>query len=164
MKPHNDWFQRFVAGSAGGLAGTLAMQPLMAATAHWLPEGTPPLRQDPGEFMVQRAEDKLSRNVRRQIPTAAETATARALAIGYGVTFGALYSAVRPKGGSPLWDGFVLGLACWAAGYLGWLPAMGLMRPVWRQTVPRALTPAAEHVVFGIATVAVYDWLRNRMS
>jgi hypothetical protein len=44
----------------------------------------------------------------------------------------------RPRGGSALLDGALLDIASWAAGYLGWLPALGLMPPVWRQDPPAA--------------------------
>ncbi|HEX5443941.1 MAG TPA: hypothetical protein VFW87_08945 [Pirellulales bacterium] len=54
-------------------------------------------------------------------------------------------------------DGLVLGMAAWTAGYLGWLPALGLMRPVWKQNLPQALAPVAEHAVYGVVTDAVYD-------
>jgi hypothetical protein len=48
-----------------------------------------------------------------------ETTAARMLAVGYGLTFGSLYALLRPKGGSPLVHGVILGIANWAAGYLG---------------------------------------------
>jgi hypothetical protein len=62
-----------------------------------------------------------------------------------------------------LLDGLILGASAWAAGYLGWLPAMGLMRPVWRQNAPQAFAPAAEHAVYGMVTVAAYDWLQENL-
>ena len=42
-------------------------------------------------------------------------------------------------------------------------PALGLMPPVWRQQAPQAIAPAAEHIVYGMATVGAYDWLRERV-
>ncbi len=112
--------------------------------------------------MVEKAEDVLPDAVRRRMPGTVETGAAQTLAVGYGLTFGALYGAVRPNGGKPLLDGAALGLACWAAGYLGWLPALGLIPPVRRQTTAQVAAPAAEHVVYGVVTVAVYDWLAGR--
>jgi len=49
-----DWRQRIILGAAGGLIGTLAIQALLTASQKWLPNTVPPLRQDPGEFMVKR--------------------------------------------------------------------------------------------------------------
>jgi hypothetical protein len=59
--------------------------------------------------------------------------------------------------------GIILGRANWATGYLGWLPASGLMRPIWKQKAPQAIAPIAEHTLYGMVTVAVYDWLRERV-
>src|ERR1043165_4206979 len=114
-------------GAAAGLAGTMVINALNAAGHKWLPQAEPPMREDPGDFMVRRAERLLPEQAKQRIPRTAEKVASNSLAMGYGMTFGALYSTLRPKGGSVLIDGAALGLACWAAGYLGWLPATGLM-------------------------------------
>jgi hypothetical protein len=163
MSIHDDWLKRIVLGAAGGIAGTLAIQALLTANQKWLPSTVPPIRQDPGEFMVEKGKDVLPEPVRQRIPQAVETGAARLLAAGYGLTFGALYALLRPQGGSPFVDGILLGLANWATGYLGWLPAAGLMPPIWRQKAPQAIVPVAEHVLYGMATVATYNWLRRRL-
>jgi hypothetical protein len=116
MRDNRDLLEQIALGAAGGFAGTLALQALLGASQKWLPVATPPLRQHPGEFMVERAEQAL------------------------------------------------LGAIAWAAGYLGRLPALGLMRPVWEQDAPEALAPAAEHVVYGVVTVAAYNRLRESVS
>lgn len=162
MRTTTDGLTRLALGAAGGFAGTLAIQAAMAATRKWLPAASPPLRRDPGDFMVEKAEGALPDAVRRRIPDAAEAGAKSALALGYGLAFGALYAAVRPRGGNPLLDGVALGLVTWAAGYLGWLPAAGLTPPPWRQTPAQAAGPAAQHVVYGVAAVAAYDWLAGR--
>lgn len=163
MHDRPDLLKRIALGAAGGFAGTLAIQALLTASRKWLPSTLPPLRQDPGEFMVEKAETLLPESVRERIPDALETAASQALAAGYGVTFGALYAALRPQSESLLLDGLVLGMAAWAAGYLGWLPALGLMPPVWQQQAPQALAPAAEHLAYGVTAVAAYDWLREHV-
>jgi hypothetical protein len=61
-------------------------------------------------------------------------------------------------------DRFLTRAALGAAGYLGWLPALGLMPPVWEQEAPQAVVPAAEHLVYGVVTVAAYNWLRARLE
>ncbi|HJT31311.1 MAG TPA: hypothetical protein VJ783_04625 [Pirellulales bacterium] len=164
MQAHFDTFKRIALGAAGGFAGTLALQTLLSASQKWLPSAAPPLREHPGDFMVEKAEEALPARARRALPRSIETAAAQALGMGYGLTFGGLYAALRPRGGSPLQEGLLLGAAAWAAGYLGWLPALGLMRPVWKQTVPQALGPIAEHAVYGVATVAAYDWLQKKAA
>jgi hypothetical protein len=136
---------------------------LLTASQKWLPNTVPPLRQDPGEFMAKTGKEALPDSVHRRIPQVVEMGAARTLAVGYGLTFGGLYTLLRPQGGSPFVDGVILGIANWATGYLGWLPALGLMPPVWQQNAPQAITPIAEHALYGIITVAMYDWLRERV-
>jgi hypothetical protein len=139
------------------------MFPLLKASEKWFPSTLPPIRKDPGEFMVEKVEQALPQRVREQIPKAVEAGAAQMSALGYGVTFGALYAATRPSGEHCLRDGLLLGAIAWAAGYLGWLPALKLMPPVWRQEPARAIVPAVEHLAYGLATVAAYDWLKGRI-
>ncbi len=163
MHDRFDLLKRIALGAAGGFAGTVALQALLTAGQKWLPSMVPPLRQDPGEFMVEKVEDILPESVREQIPGTVETAAARLLGMGYGTTFGALYAALRPHGENLLLDGFMLGMAVWAAGYLGWLPVLGLMPPVWQQQAQQAVAPAAEHVAYGVTAVAAYHWLHEHV-
>ena len=41
-------------GAAGGFAGTLALHMLLSASQRWLPSAAPALRDDPGDFMVEK--------------------------------------------------------------------------------------------------------------
>jgi hypothetical protein len=164
MYTGDDWLKRLALGAAGGVAGTLAVQALLTASQQWLPSTVPPLRQNPGEFMVEKAAEALPEPVRQRTPEVVETGLARMLAVGYGMTFGVLYALCRPTSRTPVVDGLLLGIANWGTGYLGWLPAAGLMPPVWRQSVPQAITPIAAHALYGLATVATYSWLRRRVE
>ena len=96
MYTGDDWLKRLALGAAGGVAGTLAVQALLTASQQWLPSTVPPLRQDPGEFMVEKAAEALPEPVRQHIPEVVETGTARMLALGYGMAFGVLYALCRP--------------------------------------------------------------------
>jgi hypothetical protein len=140
----------------------MALQELMAANHRWRPDTMQPIRKHPGEFMVESAENALPDRARQQIPAWVESVAAQSLGAGYGVTFGDLYAALRPGGGPVLTDGAVLGLATWATGYLGWLPALGLMPPVHRQEPAQVFGLVVHHVLYGVATVAAYQWLRER--
>ena len=113
--------------------------------------------------MVEKGEAMLPHPVRQRIPQSVETGAALTLAAGYGVTFGALYALFRPKGGSAITDGVLLGLANWTTGYVGWLPATGLMPSLWRQKAPQVIAPIVEHTLYGMATVATCNWLRKRL-
>ena len=148
--------QRIGVGAAAGLVGTALIQGLMAASQKWAPESLPPIKQDPGEFMVEKAEEQLPDTVREKIPQQLETAAAKSLAFGYGTTFGALYATSRQETKSLLLEGSALGLAAWGVGYLGWLPASGLMVPVTKQKPEQIMGPILSHILFGIVTVGLY--------
>ena len=156
MAYDNDLGERIILGAAAGLASTIALQGIRTSTKQLLPQTTPPMREDPGEFMVGQAEELLPYETREQVPQVVETTAAKSLALGYGMTAGAIYAALRPDGGDPLLDGVGLGLGTWAVGYLGWLPALGLMPPIHRQEAPQVVVPIMQHVLFGIATALVY--------
>lgn len=162
MSRSDNWLKRIALGAAGGLAGTCAIQLLLTANQRWLPRALPPMHQEPGAFMVEKGEEMLPDPVRQRIPQSVKTGAALSLAAGYGLTFGALYTLFRPQGGSAIADGVLLGLANWATGYVGWLPATGLMPPLWRQKAPQVIAPLVEHALYGMATVATYNWLRKR--
>jgi hypothetical protein len=164
MHRHSEFLKRTCLGAAGGFVGTLAIQGLLAASKKWLPEALPPMRGEPGQFMVDQAEKVMPDAVRRNIPDAVETVAAQGLGMGYGLAFGALYAALRPRGGSAFADGIMLGLGCWAAGYLGWLPAMGLMPPIHQHKPLQVAGPVVDHLAYGIATVATFDALCERFN
>src|SRR5579883_2446754 len=111
-------YERLAEGAAAGFVGTAGLMAARIASQKWLPDAQPPMRQEPGEFMVEQAAKLLPDETRTQIPDAAKKAGSQALGLGYGLTFGAIYAALRPKGGSTLLDGAALGLGVWAAGYL----------------------------------------------
>ena len=153
--------QRAAAGAAAGLVGTFLIQGLLTASQKWAPQSLPPIKQDPGEFMIEQVQKQLPEKVKEKIPEALESAAAKSLALGYGVTFGALYAASRAETKSVLLEGSALGLAAWGAGYLGWLPATGLMAPVTEQEPAQIAGPILSHILFGIATVGLYRILRR---
>lgn len=158
---HDALTRRASMGAAAGLAGTALIQGMMQAGQKWAPWSLPPIDQDPGEFMVQQAEKVLPNDWREKVPDSLEHAAARSLAFGYGTTFGALYAAARPTRPHLLLEGTALGLIAWGAGYLGWLPATGLMPPITKQEPEQIAGPIVSHILFGIATVGLYRLLRR---
>lgn len=158
----NERIEGVLQGAAAGLMGTVVLQGLRTASGGVLPGSMAPVREDPGEFMIHKAEARLPPRVRGRIPAPMETVAAKSLAVGYGMTAGALYAAFRPGGGDLIVDGSLLGLGTWAAGYLGWLPALGLMPPVSEQESLETIAPPIRHILFGMATVAAYRLLRGR--
>jgi hypothetical protein len=160
MSQHN-LIEHVALGAAAGVAATFLLQGVRTTEQKLLPETMPPIREDPGEFMVEQAEELLPKQTREQVPATAETVAAKSLALGYGMTAGAIYGAIRPRPGNLLVDGTVLGLGVWAVGYLGWLPALGLMPPIQRQEIEQVAGSIVQHVIFGVATVAAYQWLHD---
>jgi hypothetical protein len=158
---YNDLIERSALGAAAGLVGTLAIQVMRTSNQKLLPETMPPIREDPGAFMVEQAEELLPEQAQDDIPDFAEAAAAKALAMGYGMTAGALLGALRSDEGNVVVDGVVLALGTWAVGYLGWLPASGLMPPLTKQTPEQVLAVAVQHALFGIVTASIYQWLHN---
>ena len=159
----NQLVKSVAAGAAAGLASTVAIQGLMAVSKQVAPETLPPIKQDPGEFMTEQAEKLLAPETRKKVPEVAKKATATTLAFGYGMTAGVLYAAFRPDVSNIVIEGTALGLGTWAAGYLGWLPALDLMPPVYKQNAKQVAGPVISHIIFGIATVGAYQWLKEKI-
>ena len=147
--------QRIALGAAAGMAATLVMQGMLTTTKKLLPSSVPPLKQDPGEFMVEHT-------LPDSAPDLVRKAAENSLRMGYGMTSGLLYALARPRGGNPLLEGALLGIAVWAAGYLGWLPATDLMPPITEHNAQQIAVPIVEHAIFGMAVVAAYDSVANR--
>ncbi|HWE03679.1 MAG TPA: hypothetical protein VG326_14835 [Tepidisphaeraceae bacterium] len=152
-----------VEGAVAGLIGTFALWGTQMAIQKYLPDAVDPMREDPGKFAVRKVQDSLPKPLAIKIPEKTDSRIGQFIGFFYGMTFGSLYAWARPKGGSVTGDGLALGLVCWAAGYLGWLPAIGLMSPVWRQRAPQIMGPIVHHIVFGVATVGAFDLLKEHV-
>ncbi len=155
---------RLALGAAAGLAGTLALQILLKTRQKWLPESLPPMREEPGKFMVRKVAQALPRKMTEPVSEQARALGGKLLGMGYGMTFGVLYALARPRTKRAIVEGTLLGILSWATGYLGWLPGAKLMSPVWRQKWHQAVLPIAEHALFGVATVAGHRWLKERTA
>ncbi len=159
MRRENFWSE-LALGAVAGLAGTMALQAMHTADQKWVQEGTPPIQEDPGKFMLHKAASALPNEIRARAYEK-ENAISKLLAVGYGMTCGALYAAMRPETKRVVREGALLGAAVWAVGYLGWLPATGLMPPVWKHKAKQIATPVAEHALYGLATTAGYRLLHK---
>ena len=70
---------------------------------------------------------------------------------GYGAAFGSLYALVEEQ--LPVHSslkGGLAGLALWISSYLGWLPALGILRPATRHPWRRNLLMILAHLVWGV--------------
>ncbi|MGN6368606.1 MAG: hypothetical protein ACTHN5_10125 [Phycisphaerae bacterium] len=163
-----DVLKRAAEGALGGLAGTAVIQGLTIANKYVAPEMEPPEAEDPASFMLWQGEKHLPRETWMKVPASVETVAGFGLSFAYGATFGAVYGALRGESGAKLsttmLDGAVVGLGVWAVGYLGWLPAAGLIPPVTKREVKQEIGPVVEHLAYGVATVAVCRWMMKKMS
>jgi len=148
--------KRLAKGVAAGLAATFVIQGLLEAGQKLMPEGTPPIKEDPGAFMVNKAKKLLPESI--SIPEKVEKAAAKSLHLGYGITAGALYGLL-PHSRFTLGEGVLVGLCVWAAGYLGWLPATKLMPPITRHSAKQITLPLVQHALFGVAVSEGYKAL-----
>jgi hypothetical protein len=57
----------------------------------------------------------------------------------------------------------VLGAVAWAAGSLGWLPAIKLMPHVWRQRPKQVVPNLLSHILFGSVTATVFKWAKEKL-
>lgn len=152
MTHHHNIITRTAAGAVAGVAATFVLQAVRTKTQELAPETTPPMREEPGKFMVNQAEQVLPDQTRVQVSDTVEQTAATSLALGYGATAGAIYGMLQSDDGNPLLEGVLLGLGTWAVGYLGWLPATDLMPPVTEQSTEQVVMPIAQHILFGVAT------------
>jgi hypothetical protein len=160
----NDMWTRVALGAAAGLVGTMAIQALLKTHQKVSPGTMPPIEREPGEFMLNRVKHALPQKLQEHVPMKAEVVGGKLLGLGYGMTFGAIYAAARPKTQRAFLEGALFGLAAWASGYLGWLPGAKLMRPVWKHRPVQMILPVAEHALYGMATVTSYRWLKSQVK
>ncbi len=150
---------RLALGAAAGLAGTVILEVIRRTDEKLIPDSSPPMKEDPGKFMFHKAKQVLPEPLRHRVPEKTEAVVAKLLPLGYGMTFGGLYSTARPQAKLALVEGLMLGLFAWAVGWLGWLPRTGLMPPLSEHKPRQIIRPVAEHALFGLATVASYRYM-----
>jgi hypothetical protein len=146
---------------AGAIAGTIATVPMTAAMKA-LQQGSPAARRraiPPREItheLARRAGVALARN------GAASDAATSVSHLGYGGAVGALYPAASAwLPGPPLVRGALFGVGVWAASYLGWLPAAGVLRAATREPAGRNAMMIGAHLVWGVATALLADRLER---
>ena len=130
---------RLVIGAIAGIAGTMAMTSAMRRLHARLPEEQRyPLT--PREIVDSAAAPP--DEAAKDITTAAHFA--------YGAACGALLAAADPKMGKG--KGAAAGVAIWLASYMGWIPAVNLLKPATDHPARRNALMIAVHLVWGSAT------------
>lgn len=69
---------------------------------------------------------------------------------GFGAAMGCAYAAAVPARQANPTSGCAFGMLVWAASYLGWIPAAGLLSPATRHPPPRTAIMIAAHAAWGM--------------
>lgn len=146
-------------GALGGIASTLFMSSAMKLGARLPPTLQPTApTQHPGEFVVSQ----LERVVRRPLPPSIHRAAVASMPWAYGVLWPTAFALIARRLRirrlrDALLAGAGLGAGVWAVGYLGWLPAVGLVQPIHRQPPLRSASSLLSHAAYGVlATLPLF--------
>lgn len=133
-------------GALAGCAATVPMTLVMTALFKRLP----PEEQyalPPGEITAKLTEEA---GLEDHVDKSTHDALTLLSHFGYGAAAGAVYAPLANRLPlPPLLGGAVFGLALWAASYLGWLPAAGILRPADEHPARRNALMIAAHLVWG---------------
>ncbi len=142
----------------GAVAGALATGPmtlLMLGLHRALPGDQKPL--PPVEITASLAEKS---DIADDLPRGWLAPASLAGHIAYGAAGGTIYGSLAPKMPlGPAASGAIWGLGVWAASYLGYLPALGLYRPVEEDSPQRTAIMVSAHLVWGASLGLAMKWL-----
>ena len=139
---------RLVLGAIAGFVGTMAMTSAMRRLHKRLPE-----------------HERYPLTPREIVDSAAAPSdeTARDLTLAahfvYGAACGALLAAANPRPGKV--QGAAAGAAVWLGSYMGWIPALGILKPATEHPARRNALMIAVHFVWGSATAAALTELTD---
>jgi hypothetical protein len=134
---------RLLLGGIAGFAATLPMTALMRIVHQRLPERDryPPTPRELTGSIADTVGLDLSEPGARDVTLGAHYA--------YGAAAGALIAAIAPRPG--LLIGAGAGVAVWAGSYLGWIPALGLLKPATEHPASRNVMMIGTHLLWGVA-------------
>lgn len=139
----------------GAVTGSLATVVMTTLMEPGLP-GLLDRRYRPREFVPKQVVRWLSDVTGQRRPrrgSRGESAAAGAAHLAYGAGAGALYAVLQPrlalKWPAAVPSGPLFGLALWAAGYQGWMPAAGVRPATTDHTPTQWPVPIANHMLYG---------------
>ncbi len=155
----NDALDGALAGVAGGLAMSVLSQGL---APKMLPDD-----MRPDEFVPRQVVEWAERaaGAPDALSDAKEGVAAMGAHLGYSALLGAGYGLLRsyvPAPPTPV-AGALYGVATWAFGFEGLLPALGVRPPTTAHPPKRWPAPIMGHVVFGVVTALAYEAAQNRL-
>lgn len=140
---------RVVAGTLAGLIATVPMSAAMLLLHRLEPPETRHTPLPPETVTAHAAEDA---DVRDDLGEEGLRAATVAGHFAYGAAAGALYAPLAGVLPRPAVSGIGFALALWGVGYLGWVPAVGLMPSATEQPAARNVVMIAAHAVWGATT------------
>lgn len=149
---------KILLGALAGLAATVPMTILMVESHRRLPkkEKYPLAPREIFDEVTERVEvdDDLTESEKTNLSLGAHFA--------YGTTTGAIYGMLPIKHNAA--NGVAYGLGVWAVSYLGWLPAMEILRPATEHPARRNALMIAAHVVWGASLGAMVGEIEKRIE
>lgn len=138
-------------GLVGGIVGTAFIHQIMGMQDK-MPESLrgPEMKGHPGDFVLSQGEKLVGR-----VPDQHRDKVMQGLSWAYGSTWGSMlglansFIGFRSFGGAAA-AGAALGTLVWAVGYVGWMPAAGLVEPVHRQGATHVASSLGSHVIYGL--------------
>ena len=139
--------RRFFQGAAAGFAATIPMSIFMLVGWTLLP------RRQQYHLPPRMVTEKIAERVGLEDDMTEDQLVGLTIFshFGYGALFGAVYALYEER--VPMHSslkGALTGLAIWIGSYLGWLPALGILRPATRHPWRRNLMMILAHFVWGI--------------
>lgn len=138
-----------VKAATGLIGGIVATGPMTVAMILWhrrLPAGQRyplPPREIMGEIATKAG-------VRQELSESGESAATLLAHFGYGSAAGLLYGPLAGYVKLPgVLKGILFGLVVWTSGYLGLLPASGILKPATQHPPARNFLMIGAHVIWG---------------
>jgi hypothetical protein len=144
-----------VRGAIAGFVGAVAMFPLMFTMKRL------GLTR---EVFPKQVEEELTR--RAGLPELARGRVSDILAytahLAYGALLGGFFGGLRYVVSAPTFPfAQLFGLATYAVGFLGWVPALGILPPIWRQREPIGVMRIMAHIYYGTVVSLAFDRMRG---
>jgi uncharacterized membrane protein YagU involved in acid resistance len=143
---------RLVIGAIAGFVGTMAMTMAMRRLHRRLPakERYPLTPREIVDSGAKQLGVRLTSDAAKDITAASHFA--------YGAATGAILAAMNPDPKKK--TGALYGAAVWLASYMGWIPAVGNLKPATQHPPRRNFLMIAVHLIWGAATAAAIRELR----
>ena len=143
---------RLVIGAIAGFVGTMAMTMAMRRLHQRLPA------KERYPLTPREIVDSGAKQVGAPLPGEAAKDVTAAAHFAYGALTGAMLAAMNPDPKKK--TGALFGVAVWLGSYMGWIPAVGNLKPATEHPPRRNFLMIGVHLIWGAATAAAIRELR----